>query len=123
MNVFIHDINGAHVAEVQSEGIIIRSARDAADITGELLIRGIDKLILHERNLCPEFWQLSNGLAGVILQEFSSKAVVVAFVGKLDQTKSESLTALIQESGLNNQAFLLETVELAKKRLSGNRNQ
>ena len=123
MNVFIHDINGAHVAEVQSEGIIIRSARDAADITGELLIRGIDKLILHERNLCPEFWQLSNGLAGVILQEFSSKAVVVAFVGKLDQTKSESLTALIQESGLNNQAFLIETVELAKKRLSGNRNQ
>ena len=118
MNVFIHDINGTQVAEVQSEGIIIRGARDAADITRELLAQGIDKVILHERNLSPEFWQPSNGLAGVILQEFASKAVVVAFVGKLDQNKSESLTALIQESDLSNQAFLLDTVELAKTRLS-----
>lgn len=118
MNIFIHDIKGTQVAEVQSEGIIIRSARDAADITRELLAQGIDRVILHERNLSPEFWQLSNGLAGVILQEFASKAVVVAFVGKLDQNKSESLTALIQESDLGNQAFLLDTVELAKTRLS-----
>ena len=118
MNVFIHDISGTQVAEVQSEGIMIRSARDAADITGELLARRINRLILHERNLCPEFWQPSNGLAGVILEEFASKAVVVAFVGKLDQNKSESLTALIQESDLSKQAFLLGTVELAKTRLS-----
>jgi len=118
MNIFIHDVNGTQVAEVQSEGIIIRSARDAADITRELLAQGIDRVILHERNLSPEFWQPSNGLAGVILQEFASKAVVVAFVGKLDQNKGESLTAVIQESDLSNQAFLLDTVELAKTRLS-----
>ena len=118
MNVFIHDINGTQVAEVQSEGIMIRSARDAADITRELLARGINRLILHERNLCPEFWRPSNGLATVILQEFTSKAMVVAFVGKLVQNKAESLIALIQESDLGNQAFLLDTVELAKMRLS-----
>jgi hypothetical protein len=118
MNIFIHDINGTQVAEVQSEGIMIRSARDAADITRELLALGINRLILHERNLCPEFWQHSNGLAGVILQEFTSKAVVVAFVGKLDLNKSEMLTAIIQESDLSNQAFIVATVELAKIRLS-----
>lgn len=118
MNVFVHDINGTQVAEMQSEGIVIRSARDAADITGELLISGIAKLILHERNMCPEFWQLSSGLAEVVLQEFASKAIVVAFVGRLSQIKGESFTALIQESGLGNQAFLLGTVELAKAQLS-----
>jgi hypothetical protein len=118
MNVFIHDMNGTQVAEVQSEGIMIRSARDAGDITRELLARGINRLILHERNLCPEFWEPSNGLAAVILQEFTSKAMVVAFVGKLVQNKAESLTALIQENDLSNQAFLLDTVELAKRRLS-----
>ena len=118
MNVFIHDINGTQVAEVQSEGIMIRSARDAADITRELLARGINRLILHERNLCPEFWQPSNGLAAVILQEFTSKAMIVAFVGRLVQNKAESITALIQEGDLSNQAFLLDTVELAKMKLS-----
>jgi hypothetical protein len=118
MNIFVHNINGIQVAEMQSEGIVIRSARDAADITGELLISGIAKLILHERNMCPEFWQLSSGLAEVVLQEFASKAIVVAFVGRLSQIKGESFTALIQESGLGNQAFLLGTVELAKAQLS-----
>ncbi len=68
--------------------------------------------------MCPEFWQTANGIAGAILQEFASKAVVVAFVGKLDQNKKESLTALVQESDLSNQAFLLDTVELAKTKLS-----
>ncbi len=118
MNVFIHDFNGTQVAEVQSEGIIIRSGRDAADMTGELLARRINRLILHERNLSPEFWQIANGLARVILQEFASKAVAVAFVGKLDQNKSESLTVLIQDNDLSDKVFLADTVELAKKRLS-----
>jgi len=118
MNVFIHDIKGTRVAEVQSEGIMIRSARDAADTARELLASGIDRLMLHERNLCPEFWQPTGGLAGVILQEFASKSVVVALVGKLDQNKREYLTGVIQENGVANQAFILDTVELAKARLS-----
>jgi hypothetical protein len=118
MNIFIHDTNGTQVAEVQSEGIIIRSAQDAADITKELLARGISRLILHGRNLCPEFWQPSNGLAEPILEEFTSKSVAVAVVEKLDQHKNERLTALIQSSALDNQVFVLDTVEMAKTRLS-----
>jgi hypothetical protein len=118
MNVIIHDINGTQVAEMQSEGIIIRSARDAADIIGQLSARGIKKLILHERNLCPEFWQLSNGLAGVILQEFTNCSVAAALVGVFDQYKSKSLTAFIKESNLNNQVIFSDNTELVKMRLS-----
>ena len=118
MNVFVHDNNGTQIAEMQSEGIIVRSARDAADITGELLNRGISKLILHDRNMSPEFWQTSNGLAEVVLQEFASKSIAVAFVGKLSQQKSDSLKALIQENDLHNQTFLLGNVESAKLQLS-----
>ncbi len=102
---------------MQSEGIVVRSARDAADITGELLISGITKLILHERNMSPEFWQLSSGLAELILQEFASKAIDVAFVGKIGQDKGKDFTALVEESGLSNKAFFLGTVELAKTQL------
>lgn len=118
MNVFIHDINGTQVAEVQSEGIMIRSARDAADIARELLARGISRLILRERNLSPEFWQLPNGLAEGILEEFTRKSVVVAFAGKLDRNRSESIAALILERHLNNQAFVADSVESAKMRFT-----
>jgi hypothetical protein len=118
MNVFVHENGVTQIAEMQSEGIVVRSARDAADITRELLSRGINKLILHERNMSPEFWQPSNGLAEVVLQEFASKSIAVAFVGKLGQQKSDSLNALIQENDLHHQAFILGTVELAKTQLS-----
>ena len=118
MNVFVHDNNGTQIAEMQSDGIVVRSARDAADITRELLGRGIKKLILHGRNLCPEFWQLSGGLAEAVLQEFASKAIVVAFVRKSGQQQSDILETLIQENNLHNQAFFSGTVELAKLQLS-----
>jgi hypothetical protein len=118
MNVFVHDVNGTQVAEMQSEGIVIRSARDAADIARELLILKINRLILHKRNMSPEFWQLSSGLAEAVLQEFASKAIVVAFVGKLGPNESEGLKAIIQESDLSNQSFFLGTVELAKTQLA-----
>ena len=117
MNVFVHDNNGTQIAEMQSEGIVVRSARDAADIARDLLNRGIHKLILHERNVSPEFWQSSSGLAEVVLQEFASKSVAIAFVGKLGQQNSD-LKALIRDNGLQNQIFLFATVELAKIQLS-----
>ena len=116
MNVFVHDSDGTQIAEMQSEGIVVRSARDAADITRELLSRGIHKLILHERNMSPEFWQSSNVLAEAVLEEFASKSVAVAFVGK--KHKGDGLQALIHENDLHNSAFLLGTVELAKVQLS-----
>ena len=80
MNVVSHDVNGTQVAEMQSKGIIIRSARDAADVIKQLLERGIKKLILHKTNLCPEMWQVSNGLAKAILKEFNNSGVCIALV-------------------------------------------
>jgi hypothetical protein len=118
MNIVSYDLNGTQVAEMQSKGIVIRSARDAADVIGQLLERGIKKLILHEKNVCPEMWQVSNGLAGAILKQFSDSAVDVAFVGEFDLHKSKSLQAFIQESNLGNQAIFVDNVELAKMQLT-----
>jgi hypothetical protein len=118
MNVIISDINGTPIAEMQSTGIVIRSVRDAADVIRQLLERTVKKLILHEKNLCPEMWQVSNGLAAGILREFSTSGVAVAFVGEFDLYKSKSLQVLIKENNLGNQAFFMDNVESAKLRLS-----
>jgi hypothetical protein len=118
MNITVHAFGGTQIAEMQSKGIIIRSARDADDILEQLFERKIRKLILHQRNLCPEFWQLSNGLAGEILQKFTNHTVAVAFVGEFDLYKSKSLKAFINESNLGNQVIFADTVELAELGLS-----
>jgi hypothetical protein len=118
MNIVTHNVDGTEIAEMQSRGIIIRSARDAMDIIGQLLGQHITKLILHERQLCPEFWQLSNGLAGEILQKFINYSVGVAFIGEFEKYKSKSLQALIHESNLGKQVNFLADIERAKARLS-----
>jgi len=118
MNVVCTDLNGYKVAEMQSKGIIIRSARDAADIIGQLLERGVRKLILHQDNLCPEMWEVSNGLAEAILKNFSDSAVEVAIVGDFDQNRSKDLRAFIEKTNLGNQTMFVGNVELARMRLS-----
>ena len=117
MNVVSHNVNGTQIAEMQSKGIIIRSARDAADVIKQLLERGIKKLILHEKNLCPEMWQASNGLAEAILKEFTNSGVNIALVGESDLYKSKSLQALIQKNNFGKQAIFVDNVETAKMQL------
>jgi hypothetical protein len=117
MNIISHDMSGTLVAEMQSGGIVIRSARDAADVIRQLLERGIRKLILHERNLCPEMWQISNGMAGAVLREFANSTVDVAFVGAFDLRKSKGLQEFITNNTCD-QAFFAETLDLAKARLA-----
>ena len=118
MNVAMHDLHGTQAAEMQSEGIIIRNARDAAELTKELTGRGIRKLILHERNLCPEFWQPSNGIADGVLKHFADSSIALALVGTFDRHKAASLTALIQEKNLGNQVSFSDSLETAKAQLS-----
>lgn len=117
MNIISHDLSGIVVAEMQSGGIVIRNARDAADLIRQLSERGIKKLILHERNLCPEMWQISNGMAGAVLKEFATSTVDVAFVGRFDLHKSRSLQEFIKNNTCDH-AFFADTLDLAKTRLA-----
>ena len=118
MNISIHDISGNRIAEMQSKGIIIRSARDAADIIAQLLDQKIDKLILHERNLVPVFWNISSGLASDILQKFAEKNIAVAFVGEFDKDKNKSLNAFIKEANLKSQVLFTNDIQLAQNSFS-----
>ncbi|MGO9413292.1 MAG: DUF4180 domain-containing protein [Spirochaetia bacterium] len=112
MNAVHSELNGIQVLEMQSEGIVVRNARDAADLAKQVLERGIKKLVLYEKNICPEMWQLSNGLAVAILKEFADAAVDVAFVGDFGRYKSKSFQAL------EAQTIFVDNVDLAKMRLT-----
>jgi hypothetical protein len=119
MNITIHDISGMRIAEMQSQGIIIRSARDAADIIGQLITQNIDKLILHERNLAPGIWKISSGLADDILKKFADKHMALAVVGEFDKHKDENLNTFIRQANLKNDVFFTNDIVLAQNRFSG----
>ncbi|MEN6456358.1 MAG: DUF4180 domain-containing protein [Prolixibacteraceae bacterium] len=98
MKIETHDINGIKIAEVISEVNIINSVEDGLDLLGNLYYQGFDKIVIHEKDITPDFFDLKSGIAGEILQKFSNYRVRLAIVGEFSKYTSKSLKDFIYES-------------------------
>ena len=98
MNIKAHNINDTKIAEVTSNKTIINKAEDGLDLLGNLYYQGFDSIVISERNITADFFDLKNGVAGEILQKFSNYGVRLAIVGDFSKYKSKSLTDFIYES-------------------------
>ena len=118
MNVQIHPINESSIAEMISDELIINKVEDGLDLLGNLYYQGFDKIILHQKNITPDFFDLKNGMAGEILQKFSNYRVRLIIVGDFSQVSSKSLQDFIFESNKGRQVNFLASVEEAINALS-----
>jgi hypothetical protein len=109
----IHKLDGATIAEVISDEILVNSGRDALDLMMEAVGYGVHSLIVHERNLHPTFFDLRSGLAGEILQKGVNYQVKLAIIGEFEKYTSKSLHALIVESNRGTQTLFVADVVTA----------
>lgn len=98
MKIETHNINDIKIAEVISEVTVINKAEDGVDLMGNVYYQGFDKVILNEKNITPDFFDLSTGIAGEILQKFSTYRVRLAIVGDFSKYPSKSLNDFMYES-------------------------
>jgi len=98
MKIKAHNINDTNIAEVTSNKTIIYKTEDGLDLLGNLYYQGFDRVVINERNITADFFDLKNGVAGEILQKFSNYGVRLAIVGDFSKFKSKSLTDFIYES-------------------------
>jgi len=70
MKIEAHSVKNLKIAEVISDTIILGTIQDGIDLIGNLSYQGFDKIIIHERNITPDFFELKNKIAGEILQKF-----------------------------------------------------
>lgn len=119
MKIEIIDVNGTLVAELISDEIVITEPQDALDIMAESGYLGSDKLIFHEKNLTPAFFDLKSRLAGEILQKFSNYRVQLAVVTDPAKFTSKSLQDFIRESNKMGRVFFVSSREEAFKKLAG----
>ncbi len=110
-------IGPIQVAEL-SEDIQISSTQDAVDLLGNLYYQGLDRVILHERNLTPDFFDLKNGIAGDILQKFSNYRTWLVIVGDFEKYSSKSVRDFIRESNQGRRLNFVSTLEEAIDRLA-----
>ncbi|MBB6237727.1 hypothetical protein HDC90_002349 [Pedobacter sp. AK013] len=116
MKIESHTLNNTNIAEIISEEIIINNAADGLDLLGNLYYQGFDKIMIHEHNITPDFFDLKNGMAGEILQKFSNYRISLAIIGDFSAYQSKSIKDFIYESNKGKHInFLNSTAEALTK--------
>lgn len=118
MKLEIKQIKGIHLTEVIASGIVIKETQDALDIMADSNYQGASKIIIHEKNITPEFFDLKTGIAGEILQKFSTYNVQLAIVGDFSKYTSKSLKDFIFESNKYGHINFVNTLDEAIERLA-----
>lgn len=113
-----HHIGTLKIAEVTSDQIIIQSAEDGLDLMGNIYYQGFDKVIVYEKNITPDFFDLKTKMAGEILQKFSNYRIGLTIIGDFDKYNSKSLNDFIFESNKTKHVNLLKSLEEALDNLS-----
>lgn len=118
MTIEVHDINQTRIAEVVADDLVIQSMEEGLDLLGNLYYQGFDKVIIHEKNIIPDFFDLKNRMAGEILQKFSNYRVRLAIVGEYSKYNSKSLTEFIYESNKGKHINFVHSMDEALQVLS-----
>lgn len=80
---------------------------------------GCSRLVLDKSSFSEDFFVLSSGLAGDILQKFVNYHVKVAIVGNYSVYTSKPLKDFIYESNKGNHVFFVSSLEEAVSKLEG----
>jgi hypothetical protein len=118
MKIEISEINGNKITEIISDKILIRKTQDALDIMAESNYRSSWKIIMYEKNIISDFFDLKTGIAGEILQKFSTYNVQLAIVGDFTKYPGNSLKDFIFESNRLGRINFVNSTSEAKEKLS-----
>ncbi len=111
----IKQINGSDIVVISDDNLIITEAQQFLQMMMNL---PSDRVVLHEKNLHPDFFELRTGLAGEILQKVANYACRLGIVGDFSKYQSKALRDFIYESNKGNVVVFANSVDEALKRLS-----
>lgn len=117
MNIETHKQGETKIAEVISDDILISNAEEGLQLLVDLYYQDFDKIIIHEKNVIPEFFDLKTRLAGEILQKFSNYRVQLVIIGEFSKYPGNSIKDFIFESNKGKLVNFLPTIAEAKTRL------
>ena len=112
-------VNGTPVAVVSGEGKLITDAQSALELAMSVkYAAGADRFAISKKQVCGEFFVLSTGIAGEILQKLCNYSVKIAIFGDFFRYTSKPLHDFIYESNNGDNVFFTATKEEALQKLS-----
>ena len=100
--------NGISVIELIDDSVFINETQDLLDIVSDYSTKSI---ILKKENIAEEFFELSSGFAGEILQKASNYRIRIGIIGDFSSIQSKSLRDFIYESNQTKQIVFKQTAE------------
>lgn len=111
--------NGVQVAVPTGEGKLITGPQDALDLAMTVKYEtGAERIAIDKKNIAEDFFILSSGMAGEILQKYINYHVKLAVWGDFSRYTSKPLHDFIYESNEGRDFFFVPTREEAVKRLA-----
>ena len=119
MNIEHIKDNGMDLAVVSSDRKIIVDTQSALDLAMTVKYEtGACHIVLDKKLICEDFFILSTGIAGEILQKFVNYHVRTAIFGDYSRYTSKPLRDFIYESNRGKDFFFVATREEAIEKLT-----
>jgi len=108
------------IAIAKSAEVAIKDATSAVDFVMDIKSQtNCCKIALNKEAIAEDFFILSSGLAGEILQKFVNYGIKFAIYGDYSKYTSKPLRDFIYESNRGKDVFFVKDVDEAVERLSG----
>lgn len=119
MNIEHLKDNDTDIAVVTSDEKIIVDVQSALNLVMDVKYEtGTTKIAIEKTAVCEDFFILSTGMAGEILQKFINYRVKIAIYGDYSHYTSKPLKDFIRESNDGSDFFFVSTREEAIQKLA-----
>lgn len=108
MNKQIINRNGLDAAVIHSDELLITDAQSALDLMATIeYYDNCVRIAINKEAISEDFFKLSTGLAGEILQKFVNYSKKLAIIGDFSKYTSKPLRDFIYESNQGNDIFFV----------------
>lgn len=104
---------------IESEDILISDSQSALDLMMTVNYeKGCSRIIIDKNAVCEDFFILSSGIAGEILQKFINYHTKLAIFGDFSKYTSKPLHDFIYECNKGNDIFFADNLNQAVEKLT-----
>ncbi len=113
MNFKFHKSLIGRIAELPRGEMSISGVEDAVDLLGNADYQGAYAIIVFKEDFSDDFFTLSTGVAGEVLQKFSNYRIRLAIIGDFTNADSKSLRDFIRESNNTGHILFMDDLDAA----------
>lgn len=110
------------IAQILTDEVVIKDTQSTLDMIASVQYEtDCDKIIIDKSCVVDEFFVLSTGIAGEILQKFINYRKKIAIVGDYSKYTSKPLKDFMYESNNGNNIYFLSSIDEAVLKLDSAR--